>query len=136
MAESKYEPRLKAEYVNRIRKAMQEQFSYANEMQIPKLDKIVINMGVGAALQQPKLIEGAVEEAGVAGLGVDDGHRIGRRALGLNRRVACEVHRRCGRSEHLWAPGPDVRGRGERDLPRDGDEFGVPAPVTSGGGHV
>lgn len=49
MAEAKYEPRLKKEYVERIRKAMQEQFSYANEMMIPKLDKIVINMGVGEA---------------------------------------------------------------------------------------
>ncbi|MFH1518250.1 MAG: 50S ribosomal protein L5, partial [Pseudomonadota bacterium] len=45
----KYEPRLKKDYVERIRKAMQEQFSYANEMQIPRLDKIVINMGVGEA---------------------------------------------------------------------------------------
>lgn len=54
MAEAKYEPRLKAEYVNRIRKAMQEQFSYANEMQIPKLDKIVINMGVGEATADSK----------------------------------------------------------------------------------
>ena len=54
MAETKYEPRLKKEYVERIRKAMQEQFSYANEMQIPKLDKIVINMGVGEATADSK----------------------------------------------------------------------------------
>ncbi len=47
MAKSAYEPRLKKEYVERIRAAMQEKFSYANEMQIPRLDKIVINMGVG-----------------------------------------------------------------------------------------
>ena len=43
----KYEPRLKTEYDERITKAMQEKFSYANVMQIPRLDKIVINMGVG-----------------------------------------------------------------------------------------
>ncbi|MGO6848590.1 50S ribosomal protein L5, partial [Rhizobium ruizarguesonis] len=54
MAEAKYEPRLKKEYVERIRKAMQEQFSYANEMMIPKLDKIVINMGVGEATADSK----------------------------------------------------------------------------------
>ena len=54
MAETKYEPRLKKEYVERIRKAMQEQFSYANEMQIPRMDKIVINMGVGEATADSK----------------------------------------------------------------------------------
>ncbi|MEQ8737516.1 MAG: 50S ribosomal protein L5, partial [Hoeflea sp.] len=43
MADAKYEPRLKTEYVGRVRKAMQEQFAYANEMQIPRVDKIVIN---------------------------------------------------------------------------------------------
>ncbi|MFD1326494.1 50S ribosomal protein L5 [Mycoplana ramosa] len=54
MAETKYEPRLKKEYVERIRKALQEQFSYANEMQIPRLDKIVINMGVGESTGDSK----------------------------------------------------------------------------------
>ena len=47
MAEAKYEPRLKQDYNERIRKAMQDQFTYANEMQIPRMDKIVINMGIG-----------------------------------------------------------------------------------------
>ena len=54
MAEAKYEPRLKLEYNTRIRAAMQEKFSYANEMQIPRLDKIVINMGVGEATADSK----------------------------------------------------------------------------------
>ncbi|MBB5042001.1 50S ribosomal protein L5 [Shinella fusca] len=54
MADTKYEPRLKKEYVERIRAALKEQFSYANEMQIPKLDKIVINMGVGEATGDSK----------------------------------------------------------------------------------
>jgi large subunit ribosomal protein L5 len=54
MAKSAYEPRLKKEYVERIRAAMQEKFSYANEMQIPRLDKIVINMGVGEATGDSK----------------------------------------------------------------------------------
>ncbi|OLP60513.1 50S ribosomal protein L5 [Xaviernesmea oryzae] len=55
MAEAaKYEPRLKTEYVTRIRKVLQEQFNYANEMQIPKLEKIVINMGVGEATGDSK----------------------------------------------------------------------------------
>lgn len=50
----KYEPRLKTEYVSRIRGAMQEKFSYANVMMIPKLEKIVINMGVGEATADSK----------------------------------------------------------------------------------
>ncbi|KQR68017.1 50S ribosomal protein L5 [Rhizobium sp. Leaf384] len=55
MADTKtYEPRLKSEYVARIRPALREKFSYANEMMIPKLDKIVINMGVGEATGDSK----------------------------------------------------------------------------------
>ena len=54
MADTKYEPRLKKDYVERIRPALREQFSYANEMQIPRLDKIVINMGVGESTGDSK----------------------------------------------------------------------------------
>jgi large subunit ribosomal protein L5 len=68
MAEAKYEPRLKQEYVNRIRKAMQEQFSFANEMQIPKVDKVVINMGVGeATADSKKPTVAAADLAAIAG---------------------------------------------------------------------
>ena len=62
MADTKYEPRLKKEYVERIRKALQEQFSFANEMQIPRLEKIVINMGLGSDKENPKGIEAALKE--------------------------------------------------------------------------
>lgn len=54
MADIKYEPRLKKLYRDEIRKAMQEQFSYENELQIPRLDKVVINMGVGEATADSK----------------------------------------------------------------------------------
>ena len=68
MAEAKYEPRLKKEYNARIRAAMQEKFSYANEMQIPKLDKIVINMGVGeATADSKKPTVAAADLAAIAG---------------------------------------------------------------------
>lgn len=46
-----YTPRLKAEYKGKIRPAMKEEFSYKNDMQIPRLDKIVLNMGVGEAVK-------------------------------------------------------------------------------------
>ncbi len=55
-------PRLKEEYNNRIKKTLMEEFGYKNVMQIPKLQKIVISKGVGAAVADKKLIEYAVEE--------------------------------------------------------------------------
>ena len=68
MADTKYEPRLKAEYNSRIRQAMQEQFSYANNMMIPKIDKIVINMGVGEATgDSKKPTVAAADLAAIAG---------------------------------------------------------------------
>ena len=47
---AQYTPRLKAEYATKIRAAMKEEFAYKNDMQIPKLEKIVLNMGVGEAV--------------------------------------------------------------------------------------
>lgn len=62
MAESKYEPRLKKLYSETIRKALQEEFNYANEMMIPRLDKVVINMGVGEATGDSKKPSVAAED--------------------------------------------------------------------------
>lgn len=56
-----YEPRLKKEYRERVRAAMKSQFGYTNEMQVPKLDKIVINMGVGEAIADSKKMKLALE---------------------------------------------------------------------------
>src|SRR3954471_21063326 len=55
-------PRLKQRYRDEIIAQMQEQFGYANVMQIPTLTKIVVNMGVGDAARDAKLIEGAVRD--------------------------------------------------------------------------
>ena len=49
-----YEPRLKTEYRERIRGVMREQFGYTNDMQIPKIDKVVLNMGIGEAVADAK----------------------------------------------------------------------------------
>ena len=62
MAEQAYEPRLKAEYRERIRATMREQFGYTNEMQIPKLDKIVLNMGIGEAVTDSKKVQAAIKD--------------------------------------------------------------------------
>ncbi|MDL4821663.1 50S ribosomal protein L5 [Actinomadura opuntiae] len=56
------QPRLKLRYREEIAKQMQEQFGYANVMQIPGLTKIVVNMGVGDAAKDAKLIEGAIRD--------------------------------------------------------------------------
>jgi len=57
-----YSPRLKEEYKSRIIAALTEEFGYSNVMQVPKLKKIVISKGVGAAVADKKLIDYAVEE--------------------------------------------------------------------------
>jgi large subunit ribosomal protein L5 len=58
----KAQPRLRARYVSEIRPALQEQFHYGNVMQIPGVVKVVVNMGVGEAARDAKLIEGAVRD--------------------------------------------------------------------------
>jgi len=57
-----YVPRLKEEYKGRVVKALTEEFSYKNVMQVPKLTKIVVSRGVGAAVADKKLIDHAVDE--------------------------------------------------------------------------
>jgi len=57
-----YSPRLKEEYKSRVIAALTEEFGYKNVMQVPKLQKIVISKGVGAAVADKKLIDYAVEE--------------------------------------------------------------------------
>ena len=62
MADNKYTPRLKALYDAQLKAKMIEQFGYKNGMEVPKLDKIVLNMGVGEATQDKKRVETAAAE--------------------------------------------------------------------------
>ena len=55
-------PRLKSKYQAEIRDVLKAELGLANPMQVPKLEKIVVNMGVGKATQQPSLLEGAVAD--------------------------------------------------------------------------
>jgi len=57
-----YLPRLKEEYKSRVISALKEEFGYSNVMQVPKLERIVVSRGVGAAVADKKLIEYAVDE--------------------------------------------------------------------------
>ncbi|WP_229665842.1 50S ribosomal protein L5 [Ornithinimicrobium pekingense] len=55
-------PRMKQRYADEIKPALLEEFGYANTMQVPGLVKIVVNMGVGEAARDSKLIEGAIRD--------------------------------------------------------------------------
>nr|WP_027718584.1 50S ribosomal protein L5 [Desulfovirgula thermocuniculi] len=55
-------PRLKEKYQKEVVKAMMEKFGYKNVMEVPRLEKVVINMGVGEATQNPKAIEAAAND--------------------------------------------------------------------------
>ena len=54
--------RLKEKYVNEVSSALMSKFEYTSTMQVPKVEKIVINMGVGDAVQNSKVLDAAVEE--------------------------------------------------------------------------
>ena len=54
--------RLKEKYTDEVIESLMEQFQYENVMEVPKLEKVVINMGVGQAKDNPKVLEAAVSE--------------------------------------------------------------------------
>jgi len=60
--QGRYKPRLQADYEDRIAAAMTEKFGYKNRMEVPRLEKIVINMGVGEVTQDKKKVEIAASE--------------------------------------------------------------------------
>src|SRR5262249_54469116 len=57
-----YKPRLRLHYQKSVTAALTKKFSYKNPMQVPRLEKVVINMGLGAAVGNPKIIDSAVED--------------------------------------------------------------------------
>ena len=62
MADATYKPRMKAIYDDRIIKARPDKFGYQNALEIPRIEKIVLNMGVGEATQDKKRVEQAASE--------------------------------------------------------------------------
>ena len=92
MAEDRYVPRLKQLYDDKVKADMLKEFGYANSHQVPRLDKIVINMGVGEAVNDRKKLTNAMAELAkitgqkpvatkakksVAGFKIRDGMAIG-----------------------------------------------------------
>jgi large subunit ribosomal protein L5 len=62
---SEYVPRLKQRYHDVVVPSLTKQFAYGSAMEVPRLEKVVINMGLGAAVQNGKIIEAAVTELGM-----------------------------------------------------------------------
>jgi large subunit ribosomal protein L5 len=62
MAETAYVPRLREQFDKEIRGKLTEQFGYANVMQVPRLDKVVLNMGVGEAVNDTKKVTSAAND--------------------------------------------------------------------------
>ena len=63
MAE-KYIPRLQKKYKEEMVTSLMKELNISNVMQVPKLDKIIVNMGIGDAVNNPKLIDVAIRELG------------------------------------------------------------------------
>ncbi len=57
-----YRPRMKVQYLDEVRSQMREKFSYANDMMIPRIEKIVLNMGIGEAVADRKKVENAATD--------------------------------------------------------------------------
>ena len=57
-----YTPRLRTKYFEEVVPAMQAKFNYKNSMQVPKITKVVLNQGIGAAVNDKKIVDAAVEE--------------------------------------------------------------------------
>ena len=62
MAETAYVPRLRAEYDKKIRGQLTEKFGYQNVMQVPRLDKVVLNMGIGEGVADRKKVDNAAND--------------------------------------------------------------------------
>ena len=56
---------LKEKYTNEVVPALTQEFNYTNQCQVPKLEKIVLNMGLGEAVRNPKIVEAAAQELGL-----------------------------------------------------------------------
>jgi large subunit ribosomal protein L5 len=91
-ADTKARPRLKERYTRELREQLKQQLGLHNMMEVPRLEKIVVNMGVGRATQQPSLLEGAIADLtvitgqkplvtkakrSIAGFKLREGNRIG-----------------------------------------------------------
>ncbi len=101
--ETKSLPRLKQKYNDEVKAALMESLGIQNVMQVPTFEKIVINMGVGRATQQPSLLEGAVADltkiAGQKPIVTKSKKSIAAFKLRENQAIGCKVTLR---GDRMW----------------------------------
>ena len=126
-------PRLKQRYATDVRTALMGQYGYSNPMQVPTLEKIVINMGVGKATQQPSLLEGAVADltliAGQKPVVTKSRDSIASFKLRENQAIGCKVTLRGDRMWEFFDRLVSVA------IPRIRDFRGLPATSWDGRGN-
>ena len=126
-------PRLKARYEAEIKQALMAQLGLANVMQVPKLEKIVINMGVGRATQQPSLLDSAVADltaiAGQKPIVTKSRDSIASFKLRENQAIGCKVTLRGDRMWEFYDRLLSIA------IPRIRDFRGLPAHSWDGRGN-
>jgi large subunit ribosomal protein L5 len=126
-------PRLKARYEAEIKQALLASLGLENVMQVPKLEKIVINMGVGKATQQPSLLDGAVADmtaiAGQKPIVTKSRDSIANFKLRENQAIGCKVTLRGDRMWEFFDRLLSVA------IPRIRDFRGLPANSWDGHGN-
>lgn len=127
------EPRIKARYSAEVAPKLKQEFGYTSAMQVPRLQKIVINMGVGDAIQNIKVLDGAVEElsniAGQKAVVRKAKKSVAQFKLRAGMPIACMVTLR---GERMWEFFDRLVGL---SLPRVRDFRGVPAKSFDGRGN-
>lgn len=126
-------PRLKARYEAEIKQALMAELGLANVMQVPKLEKIVINMGVGRATQQPSLLDSAVADltaiAGQKPIVTKSRDSIASFKLRENQAIGCKVTLRGDRMWEFYDRLLSIA------IPRIRDFRGLPAHSWDGRGN-
>lgn len=126
-------PRLKARYEAEIKQALKDQLGLTNVMQVPKLEKIVINMGVGKATQQPSLLDSAVADltaiAGQKPVVTKSRDSIANFKLRENQAIGCKVTLRGDRMWEFYDRLLSIA------IPRIRDFRGLPAHSWDGRGN-
>ena len=126
-------PRLKERYLKEIRPSLMRAFGYKNIMEAPRLSKIVISMGVGAATQDPKALDGAVEDlaiiAGQRPTITRSKRSIAQFRVRQNNPIGCKVTLRHERMYEFLDRFISVA------LPRIRDFRGLPADAVDGRGN-
>jgi large subunit ribosomal protein L5 len=133
MATEKYVPRLKQRYDEKVKAALSSEFKYANPMEVPRLEKIVINMGVGEAASDGKRIDAAVAElaqiSGQKPLVTTSRKAIANFKLRENQKIGCKVTLRRERMYEFLDRLINIA------LPRVRDFRGVPGNSFDGRGN-